>query len=115
MSQHHQLIKNDQRWKRARADCLDRDGSACVECGETEGLEVDHIVRLEDAPELAFDLDNLQTLCTECHDEKERQYAARQLERVEWIHPEYKQLIELIENAKQEKENDDDETVTLFL
>ena len=108
MSQHHQLIKNDPRWKRARAYCLDRDGQACLECGETEGLEADHVIRLADAPELAFDLDNLQTLCTDCHDEKEREYAKRQLERAEWINPAYPEL-------KAKEKESDRETVTLFL
>lgn len=112
MSKHHQLIKNDPRWKRARADCLDRDGHACVRCGLTDGLEADHMVRLSEAPELAYDLDNLQTLCTECHDEKEREYQAQQLERREWINPRYPE-IKALRDAKQERE--DSEPVTLVL
>lgn len=108
MSQHHQLIKNDPRWKEAKRLCHERDGWACVQCGETENLEADHITRLADAPELAFDLDNLQTLCELCHDQKEREYAAGQLERVEWIHDRYSEL-------KTMRNKRESETVTLFL
>lgn len=108
MSQHHQAIKNDPRWKEAKRLCHDRDGWACTECGETERLEADHITRLSDAPELAFDLDNLQTLCDQCHDEKERHYQAKQLERVEWISERYSELKSITATKE-------DETVSLFL
>jgi len=108
VSRHHQLIKNDPRWKEAKRLCHERDGWACVECDETDQLEADHIVRLAEAPELAFDLDNLQTLCESCHDQKEREYQARQLERVEWISDAYPELKEL-------RKNESEESVTLFL
>jgi 5-methylcytosine-specific restriction endonuclease McrA len=108
VSQHHARIKNSREWKTARADCLDRDGHACIRCGETEGLEADHIVRLVDAPELAFDLENLQTLCTDCHDEKEREYAAALTERRPYVNASYPEL-------KPIEEKDSEETVTLFL
>lgn len=70
MSQHHQLIKNDPRWKEARQACFERDGWACVDCGTTEDLQADHdrvplSVCLAD-PELehlAYDVDNLATRC----------------------------------------------------
>ena len=107
MSQHHQLIKNDPRWKEAKRLCHERDDWTCVACGTTENLEADHIVRLAEAPELAFDLDNLQTLCELCHDQKEREYQAAQLERTEWISERYPELKTLRET--------NEETVTLFL
>lgn len=96
MSKHHALIKNDPRWHAARAECFDRDGSACVECGATERLEADHIVRISDDMALAFDVDNLQTLCRLCHNEKERRYEENKLIRVEWINPAYKELESII-------------------
>lgn len=89
MSRNHERIKNDPRWKRVRLEALDRDDHACVICGGTEGLEVDHITPLADAldPEhfeaLAFDLDNLQTLCKTHHIEKEKN-TAEQI-RITWI------------------------------
>lgn len=35
-------------------------------------MEVDHVQPLRDAPELAFDLSNLQVLCRACHAAKTR-------------------------------------------
>lgn len=99
MSRHHQVIKNDPRWKAARLACLERDGHQCVieGCEETEGLQVDHIeelaVVLSTAPDLAFDLDNLQTLCRPHHDDKGRQRLT--LTRNTWINPRYGMLNEM--------------------
>lgn len=97
MSRHHAAIKNSRQWKAARAECLERDGYACVRCDSPDQLEADHIIRLVDAPELAFDLENLQTLCSDCHDEKEREYVEQLTIRNEWINPKYeKELQSLI-------------------
>lgn len=49
-----------------------RDGWACVQCGGRYRLEVDHIRPVRNAPELAFDLANLQVLCGPCHGRKTR-------------------------------------------
>lgn len=51
-------------WRKA---VLTRDGFACVECGETEGLEAHHLVRWVDAPWLRLVVDNGKTLCVACH------------------------------------------------
>lgn len=102
MSQHHALIKNDPRWKAARAECIERDGGACVSCGSTDQLDADHIVRLSEEPALAFELSNLQTLCRPCHIEKEKQYD--ELVRVTWINPAYGYLRELVEEKEKESE-----------
>lgn len=72
MSKHHDAIRGP-RWDAAKAACKGRDGHACIWCGATEALEVDHIIELHtldlDADDtLAYDLDNLRTLCTACHD-----------------------------------------------
>lgn len=42
-----------------------RDGYGCVKCGATDRLQVDHIVPLILGGD--NDLNNLQTLCTDCH------------------------------------------------
>ena len=49
-----------------------RDGLRCVQCGARGRLEVDHVQPVRSHPELAFDLDNLQTLCASCHSRKTR-------------------------------------------
>jgi 5-methylcytosine-specific restriction endonuclease McrA len=111
VSRHHELIKNDPRWKQARADCLDRDGHTCVgfdgagqhveACQMYEQLQADHIVPLEERFDLAFELDNLQTLSQACHAEKGRQRAAGRLVRNTWLNPRYPELSELIGAEKQ--------------
>jgi 5-methylcytosine-specific restriction protein A len=55
------------RWRRVRFLAKRRDNFACVRCGSRNKLEVHHVKRVKDAPELAFDLGNLKTLCRECH------------------------------------------------
>jgi 5-methylcytosine-specific restriction endonuclease McrA len=88
VSQHHDRIKNDRRWKTARAECLERDGYACIVCGATEELEADHILPLAEYPELAFDVENLRTLCRPCHINRDETTAST-LERAAWINPRY--------------------------
>ncbi len=59
------------KWKRKRATILKRDHYQCQDCkryGRTrEATEVHHIKHLEDCPELAYDNDNLISLCSACH------------------------------------------------
>ncbi|MGE0749340.1 MAG: HNH endonuclease [Variibacter sp.] len=54
-------------WKAVRLLAKRRDGWKCRECGARGRLEVHHIERVRDRPELAFQLDNLKTLCGRCH------------------------------------------------
>lgn len=65
-------IYSSPRWKSVRFLAKKRDGFRCVECGASGRLEVDHRKPLRSAPELAFDLENLQTLCIACHARKTR-------------------------------------------
>jgi 5-methylcytosine-specific restriction protein A len=58
------------RWKVVRLAAKRRDGFKCVKCKAVGRLEVDHIKRVKDHPELAFELSNLQTLCKPCHSAK---------------------------------------------
>jgi 5-methylcytosine-specific restriction protein A len=60
------------RWKVVRRAAKRRDNWRCVKCGASGRLEVDHIKRVKDAPDLAFELSNLQTLCKPHHSEKTR-------------------------------------------
>ncbi|MGJ3230247.1 MAG: HNH endonuclease [Oceanicaulis sp.] len=65
-------VTRDRRWKALRLEALRRDKFACVKCGARGRLEVDHIAPVRDAPERAFDLANLQSLCGPCHARKTR-------------------------------------------
>lgn len=65
-------------WKRLRQAVLERDHYECQWCKE-EGkvvtvndsiLEVDHIKELEYYPELATNINNLRTLCKDCHNKR---------------------------------------------
>jgi 5-methylcytosine-specific restriction endonuclease McrA len=53
-------------WRTARTKARARDG-CCTKCGTTDYLTVHHITPVNEAPHLALDLDNLQTLCRSCH------------------------------------------------
>jgi len=65
-------VYRDKRWPALRLAAKRRDNWRCVQCGHKRRLEVDHIKPVRDAPELAFDLDNLQVLCGACHGRKTR-------------------------------------------
>lgn len=65
-----QKITRTRRWKALRLIALRRDGFRCVECRAPGRLEVDHIRPVREAPELAFELSNLQSLCAACHGRK---------------------------------------------
>ena len=69
---HSLSVIRTRRWKGLRLLALRRDGWACVQCGSAGRLEVDHIRPVRDAPELSFDLGNLQCLCPSCHTRKTR-------------------------------------------
>ncbi len=53
------------KWNDIRSKAIERDNYKCVKCGKP-AEEVEHIKEIwENGPE--FDLDNLQSLCHECH------------------------------------------------
>jgi len=57
-------------WYSLRAQCFKRDSYKCVKCGK-EATDCDHIIEIIDGGD-EWDLDNLQSLCNECHKEKTR-------------------------------------------
>ena len=48
----------------------ERDGDCCLVCGSTQSLEVDHRIALMNGGDNS--MENLGTLCEECHDAKTR-------------------------------------------
>lgn len=71
-ARHSKRITRGPRWKALRIQALDRDGWACLECGTHARLEIDHIEPVKLRPDLAYSLNNLQTLCGRCHARKTR-------------------------------------------
>ena len=53
------------KWGKIRRRVIRRDESRCVDCGGTDHLEVDHVVRVADGG--TNDERNLQTRCRSCH------------------------------------------------
>lgn len=48
----------------------------CLQCGSEDDLEIDHIIAVSQDPSLAFDYDNLQILCHNCHKQKTKEECA---------------------------------------
>lgn len=71
-----QRLRSTWAWTKASRNIKRRDGGLCLAClsrgiAQTEGLEVHHIVPVEDAPELLTEEQNLITLCQRCHEAAE--------------------------------------------
>ena len=62
-------------WTKIRYLAISRDMGLCQEClkagRRTRGTEVHHIIPIKDDWNKRFDLDNLVTLCRECHNKIE--------------------------------------------
>nr|DAW52044.1 MAG TPA: HNH endonuclease [Caudoviricetes sp.] len=54
-------------WRALRKAHIQQQQPCCVRCGTNESLTVDHIIPPRGSEALFFDVDNLQTLCRECH------------------------------------------------
>nr|DAN31660.1 MAG TPA: HNH endonuclease [Caudoviricetes sp.] len=79
---------NSDSWRKLRLDALYRDHHECVWCRgkgrvTRTNLEVDHIKELEYYPEHALDLDNLRTLCKECHNKRHNRFQFRKSSKME--------------------------------
>lgn len=67
-------------WKRLRRVALSRDNGMCQKCMERfragygvkprRAVMVHHIIPVKERPDLALDLNNLRSLCWECHAEE---------------------------------------------
>ena len=74
-------------WRSARQQALERDLYQCVECeaarqrGERvrprPATVVHHIIPRSERPDLALELDNLQSLCDACHNKKHPEKGGR--------------------------------------
>ena len=69
-------IRHSTRWARVREQALERDCYLCRLCLEQgflnhNSLEVHHIVKIEENETLAYELDNIITLCQQHHMEVE--------------------------------------------
>lgn len=62
---------NSDAWQRAREAALIRDNHLCVRCLKRHrfvtATMVHHLERLEDTPDKALALENLESLCDDCH------------------------------------------------
>ncbi|MQW21990.1 MULTISPECIES: HNH endonuclease [unclassified Lactococcus] len=71
---------SSKKWLSLRNAIRERDMMTCQKCGDyqAERYEVDHITELNwqnvDDWEVAYNPDNLQLLCHECHVRKTREY-----------------------------------------
>lgn len=74
------LFYNSAEWKALRQVVLERDHYECQWCKDqgrvtsrfNSILEIDHIQELETHPELATELENLRTLCKDCHNKRHK-------------------------------------------
>lgn len=66
-------LKNEQerkslKYKKLREEAFKRDNYTCIMCGQYGGkLNLDHIKPWSLFPELRYDINNVRTLCVECH------------------------------------------------
>ncbi|MBC1420103.1 HNH endonuclease [Listeria fleischmannii] len=71
-------------WRRMREFILKRDNHECQECKRNgkvttdERLDVDHLLELEDYPELALEPTNLETKCVTCHNKKHNRFVKKE-------------------------------------
>jgi len=77
MARHPDVYKNKQ-WEPVRQFVIIRANGLCEQCKDKgiikSGKEVDHIIELTDANKhdwnIAYNPENLQYLCTDCHNHK---------------------------------------------
>lgn len=60
-------VYNSKRWKQVREKALLRDGMICQICKQEVATIVHHILELKDRFDLAYELDNLESVCAACH------------------------------------------------
>ena len=63
-------VYTSRKWRNMRREIVKAAGNRCSQCGERHTsrlLELHHITPLEEAPELAFQINNLMLVCRGCH------------------------------------------------
>lgn len=70
-------LRTCRRWDQVRQGVYCRDHNLCRACWESgrltvDGLEAHHIIPLSERPDLAYDPDNIITLCTRHHKAADR-------------------------------------------
>lgn len=70
------LIGRNKRFRRVRKLVMERDGHCCTMCDRDDILHVHHIVPLRVDVKLAYDMDNLITLCPQCHVDEDKRMMA---------------------------------------
>lgn len=91
-------------WNLLRLEALKRDNYECQECkrlgfvhvdskkeeGKRKSVElnVHHIKEIENHPELALELDNLETLCLGCHNKMHPEKGFQPQKENKWAHDE---------------------------
>jgi 5-methylcytosine-specific restriction endonuclease McrA len=76
-------------WRRVQPKVLERDGRWCqLRYAKCTGVAttVDHIIRPEDAPELAFEMSNLRAACRSCNTARRNKMRAAWARRYEQQH-----------------------------
>lgn len=77
---HRTQFYKSSEWQRLRDEAMKRDHYECVWCARdgkvmtNATLEVDHIKELEHYPQYALDIDNLRTLCKDCHNKRHERF-----------------------------------------
>ena len=66
MSRNHRRL-NKRNWALTRFLAFKRANFRCEKCGKAGKLEGHHKVALSEAPLAAYDPDNVETLCKNCH------------------------------------------------
>lgn len=78
-----QRFYNSKAWNETRTIALIRDYYLCQECLKNKIIKaynvVHHIVPLKESTELSLDIDNLISLCHECHNRVENEGNTREL------------------------------------
>lgn len=65
-SRERRAVYGRARWRALRRVALDRDGWRCTRCGRAGRLEVHHLRPTADGGAM-FDIQNVRTLCRDCH------------------------------------------------
>lgn len=86
-------------WQVIRRQALKRDNYECQRCkslgrvtvdnhNKHKTLDVHHIKDLMERPDLAYDIDNLVTVCVKCHNYLENRFQQQKRKENKWAHDE---------------------------